>query len=563
MYGSGSASDRANLSATHYLYWEIMFSKLTLYYHTLEYLKFKQVFYRLYYFFYKPKINLTIKNNEIRKISSLIKPNFIQKDPLYFNDNAATFLNYTVDISDKKIWTDLLHARLWLYNLHYFDALNAENSEQQKIAYRLLERWMDENPPGQGIGWEAFPTSLRIINIIKYALNGGALSEKVTTLLYLQARLLNKKCEYHLLGNHLYENFGALTIAGLFFNTPESAKWFKKGYKGLQKEIKEQILNDGGHFELSPMYHGIFLEGLLDLQVIFEIYNKAFLWKNEVQLMLNWLNFMKRSNQEIAYFNDAANYIFSSPLELFHYAESLGYKIGKADNVINHLIDSGYIVLNSHNMKLICDVGNIGPDYLPGHGHADALSFELMINESPVFVNLGTSCYGNSDRRLFERGTSAHNTVVADDENSSEVWGGFRVAKRARVSDICIIKNNNTYSIKATHDGYARIKKNLFHVRTWNMCESSVEIIDNLTASVENTVAYFHLHPDCKIKSQTEKQIIIQLKNNVEIMLKTDNDFDIIDNLYAHSFGQLEQSKSIKIKLDSCKDAIYCVSKIN
>ena len=28
----------------------------------------------------------------------------------------------------------------------------------------------------------------------------------------------------------------------------------------------------------------------------------------------------------------------------------------------------------------IIDVAKIGPDYLPGHGHADTLSFELSIN---------------------------------------------------------------------------------------------------------------------------------------------------------------------------------------
>src|SRR5205085_1508534 len=100
---------------------------------------------------------------------------------------------------------------------------------------------------------------------------------------------------------------------------------------------------------------------------------------HEVQLMLNWLNFMKRTDNEISYFNDSANYIFSQPTELFNYARKLNYEINFRNNFVNNLSDSGYIVL-SNNIKLICDVGNIGPDFLPGHGHADALSFELMID---------------------------------------------------------------------------------------------------------------------------------------------------------------------------------------
>ena len=79
--------------------------------------------------------------------------------------------------------------------------------------------------------------------------------------------ILNKICEYHLLGNHLFENFKALCFAGLYFKSKESGKWFNKGLRGLKEQVKEQILQDGGHFELSPMYHCIILEGMLDLKI--------------------------------------------------------------------------------------------------------------------------------------------------------------------------------------------------------------------------------------------------------------------------------------------------------
>ena len=38
--------------------------------------------------------------------------------------------------------------------------------------------------------------------------------------------------------------------------------------------------------------------------------------------------------------------------------------------------DSGYAIYKSYEMKLIADIGNVGPDYIPGHAHADTLSFE-------------------------------------------------------------------------------------------------------------------------------------------------------------------------------------------
>ena len=43
-------------------------------------------------------------------------------------------------------------------------------------------------------------------------------------------------------------------------------------------------------------------------------------------------------------------------------------------------------------MFAIFDVAPLGPDYLPGHGHADTLSFELSLFGHRFITNSGTSC---------------------------------------------------------------------------------------------------------------------------------------------------------------------------
>ena len=73
-------------------------------------------------------------------------------------------------------------------------------------------------------------------------------------------------------------------------------------------------------------------------------------------------------------------------------------------------------------MVAMLDVGPIGPDYLPGHAHADTLSFELSLHGRRVLVNSGTSVYGIGAERLRQRGTAAHNTLTVDGADSSEVW---------------------------------------------------------------------------------------------------------------------------------------------
>ena len=87
--------------------------------------------------------------------------------------------------------------------------------------------------------------------------------------LSLQARWLSNRLEWHLLGNHLFVNAKALIFAGLFFQN-EANQWLNKGLKILKKQVSEQILGDGGQFELSTMYHALALEDLLDLVNISE-----------------------------------------------------------------------------------------------------------------------------------------------------------------------------------------------------------------------------------------------------------------------------------------------------
>ena len=87
-------------------------------------------------------------------------------------------------------------------------------------------------------------------------------------------------------------------------------------------------------------------------------------------------------------------------------------------------------------MVIIADVADIGPDYIPGHGHADVLSFELSLFGKRVIVNSGISTYELSEDRYKQRSTELHSTITIDNKNSSEVWGGFRVANRAKVFDI-------------------------------------------------------------------------------------------------------------------------------
>jgi len=430
--------------------------------------------------------------------------------------DKIVFLNEEGNLSVQTCWNDPSKKKLWLYNLHYFDDLNAADASDRVIWHRaLIQRWIAENPPTKGNGWEPYPLSLRIVNWIKWAQQGNELDSAWLDSLAMQVRYLRKRLEYHLLGNHLFANAKALIFAGLYFSGDEADKWVTKGVSMLTKELPEQVLDDGGHFELSPMYHSIILESLLDLINLARVYGnhdlltrKVDLWKETAQRMRTCLNVMCHPDGGISFFNDTTLGVAPTPDQLNAYADRLELEeIKEPEKVKNHLSDSGYIRLSKELAIMLLDVGNIGPDYLPGHAHADTLSFELSLFKQRVIVNSGISCYGNSDERLRQRGTAAHSTVEINGENSSEVWSGFRVARRAKPFGLTVNETQDAIKVSCSHDGYRRLSGKPVHNRVWEVTDEKLMVTDRIQGQFKRAVARFYLHPDVTVKYDREKKI--------------------------------------------------------
>lgn len=412
------------------------------------------------------------------------------------------FLNETGSV-DRHGWDGASKSKLWRYNQHYFDDLNAEGSVARNNLHQLLiEDWIACNPPARGTGWEPYPTSLRIVNWIKWSLSGQALSALALDSLAAQVRWLEKRLEWHLLGNHLFANAKALVFAGLFFSGDEASRWLKKGTAIIRREIPEQILRDGGHFELSTMYHSLILEDMLDLVNIAATYDRKQLsteWREPIPAMLAWLQNMSHPDGDIAFFNDAAFAIALDKHQLFTYANRLGFSVPVKCSALCYLAESGYVRMDLGPYVLMMDVARVGPDYLPGHAHADTLSIELSYAGQRVFVNSGTSEYSLSEERLRQRGTAAHNTVLVENQNSSEVWSSFRVGRRAVPSGVQVFQEENKLYVVADHNGYRFLTGQPIVKR--QVCLSSrLQIVDSIKP-IFAAEARYHLHPDVCVEN--------------------------------------------------------------
>uniref|UniRef100_UPI00404865A3 heparinase II/III domain-containing protein n=1 Tax=Algoriphagus sp. TaxID=1872435 RepID=UPI00404865A3 len=523
-----------------------MLGKAIQLYHTIKYLKVKQVVWRFIYFL--PRfVSPESKCPETKSVAFFSIP----KTGLTEDYDSYKFLNEVHQIS-RIGWDNSSISKLWKYNLHYFDFLNQFElrNEGVEIQNNTINKWIIENPYGKGTGWEPYPTSLRIINWIKWHFKTKRLSDEAKLSLWNQVQWLAVRPEYHLLGNHLFINAKALLFASTFFGLDENSVLSRKALKILKVELGEQFLEDGAHFELSPMYHALAMEDLLDLYQLTPYLPSIFPSQqilNRYFQGMKWLALMKYENDELAHFNDCANGVAPTFKELEELGVRLGLKQSFGSNKnFRHFKQSGFAVFKNENIHIIADIGNIGPDYLPGHAHADSLSFELAIKGQRVIVNSGTSEYGLSHERFRQRSTSAHSTVELDKESSSEVWSGFRVARRARITEVKINEENDKLEFAAVHDGYKRIASKPLHKRKWKLYEGNLEIIDEVKGSGNNVQLRYYLHPDIQIEL-LDDEIVLSSSEEYLAKIRTDRNVEVMESTYHDNFGSSKKNNYLLI----------------
>ena len=498
-------------------------------FNTVKYLKPIQVYYRLYYFAHRRIRNIfgfTYPLAVTSKFASLtLEPSIVSY--LSINDNIFTFLNLSHSFENGIDWNYAGFGKLWTYNLTYFDFLEQENMTKRQ-GLELIYDFIDQTDTVKD-GLEPFPVSLRAINWVKFLSKHHIKDKKIDDSLYAQYKILMDNLEYHLLGNHLLENGFSLLFGAYCF---QDEKLYTKAKEILTVELEEQILNDGAHFELSPMYHQIMLFRVLDCINLVE--NNKFqdqellaLLKTKTSIMLGWLENITYKNSDIPLLNDSANGIAPTSKELVKYASRLNVEVKKVE-----LKESGYRKIINDRYECVVDVGHIGPDYIPGHAHADTFNFELYMDNKPFIVDTGLSTYETNDRRTEERSTASHNAVEIMLENSSEVWGGFRVADRASVTDM----KESEEKIVATHDGYMK-KYGILHTREWEFGDDRVIIKDTLNKKAK-AIARFHFHPDV-----TEEEIM----QHIVIQHST---FNIQHYKYAPEFNKLIDAKVLEVAFE-------------
>jgi uncharacterized heparinase superfamily protein len=462
-------------------------------------------------------------------------------------------------------------SRLWTYHLNYCDFLNLDFSRADdpagarlRAALRIALDWCEQNSSGTEPGWEPYPLSLRVVNWLKFLGRNAARAEELgeaaalaRLLASLRAQVLSleHRLEKDLLANHLLKNIKALIFAGTLLEARESGRWWTKGQRLLRREIEEQILPDGGHFERSPMYHALALEDLMDIESLSfclpgsTVDSGAQLITETVDRMRGYLRGILHPDGEIPLFNDSSLGVARPSSELLARAEertakswehALAYATGNwklesgnsthsrrrtgdvaptgtrpeqirrsagagpaygTGATTDALADTGYAIIRETDSEscLVFDGGPLGPDYQPGHGHCDILSYEMSLHGQRVVVDTGVSTYEPGPERHHERSTAAHNTLRIDGEEQAEIWGGFRVGRRPHVGRLSTGEVEGICFARGEYKGHSGVvhSRTVFYVP----CHCWV-IVDCLRGrGVHRVESFVHFHPSIRLEA--------------------------------------------------------------
>jgi len=480
----------------------------------------------MYSFSQNKSKNIKYSNYELQKVlSNIIK--LKSSAPINsgwdYNNGLLSLLNQEPISLKKPIdWKfNPISDPLWSYCLHSWDwswkALKELSLTSKSSFKKILYDWITKVKAGKGLAWEPFPTSRRLVVwcAVAYFIDGA---KYIFPSIRQHAQYLSHNIEKDLDNNHIIANAKALTWAGYLFPEFQEAKqWREIGESILWRSLREQVRLDGGHFENSTTYHlSVWLDALETAKILQACGRYV---PEDIWILLKKMGLfaiaLRRPDGGLPLLNDSIGdepvpfkNAFSFANETFTY-DNINWISGKrkySNFPFNSIAlkDSGYVIFRSgwkkNDTYLVFDAGNLGPDHIPGHGHADTLSFELWAKGENLIVDPGVYQYTKSEWRDYFRSTSSHSTITIDRLDQSTFCGAFRVADIARGKLLDFNLNDSNEMAIGEHDGYTRLSDPVIHRRTVRFLSKDQIIIDDLILgrSEHEINIYFHL-TKCKL----------------------------------------------------------------
>ncbi|MUW13229.1 hypothetical protein GJ633_00145 [Halorubrum sp. CBA1125] len=336
----------------------------------------------------------------------------------------------------------------WRLHLHALEPVNwlvcgyeVEDSPEEVVAAirQLLQSWDNNVAIGETQylrrEWTPHAVSLRVLRLCRLYVwlqdSMPTFANQVQRIAYKNALFLEDHVEHDVGGNHLIENGAALLMAGSLFGE-YGHSWRKNGISILEKCAVDQFLDDGGHFERSPMYHILVLQRYLTAVDLLsgEEDTSPQAIKQTAADATQYLQSLMPPDERIPLLNDAAFDEFLPLTDCLRYAEQVGVVTESTGRRRQSLNASGYHWLGDSENRLLVDGGPVGPSHLPGHSHNDMLSIMLWINGMRILTDTGAYDYVPDTTRTYVRSVQAHNTVQVSEYEPIPIGGQYLMGRR-------------------------------------------------------------------------------------------------------------------------------------
>lgn len=400
-------------------------------------------------------------------------------------------------------WTWMLNRHKYWQHLgkaYFFtgDEIYAKTFVQQ------LTHWIDNNPlPSlednykESESWRRIEAGIRCENWIKsfeFIKNSKYVTpdflEKFLKALILHGEYINNTFSNF----SLTSNWGILEYHGLFNvsvfleDFKIASTWKKNALDRLSKCAELQILEDGTHWEHSPMYHNEVFHCLLNVNLLTsrkDIQLTKILVQKTKELAFANLHWQKPNyHQPILGDSDdtdtrvlltLASYVFEDSV-----LKSRAHKKLDFENylILGKKIAEDYKNMNSKNPSFLSYYQeNSGDFYMRsswseeanysslhvkklamGHAHDDLLSFTIFGNNRDYLVDNGRYTYVDNQFRELFKSSKYHNTLAVDNLPNSILNGAWDVDYKASSEDV-FTKSTPLFDYgEAKNNGYKRLK---------------------------------------------------------------------------------------------------------
>ncbi len=459
-------------------------------------------------------------------------------------------------------------AHLWRFHLHYHEFLldlvaegtKHDDAEHFDRAWNLVDQWIEGNrlddPRVAADAWHPYCISRRLpawMLLWTASPPVEELAQRVLGSMFCQARFLSRHLEWDVRGNHLLENARAMVLVGSFLDGPNADRWLRRGAKVFRKELEQQILDHGEHFERSPMYHAEMLEAVLDVRDVTvglmpELARSCDLAASR---MARFLEDIVHPDGRIPLLGDSC---FGHSAEVDQLADRVDER-GSDENARGipkeqplGRVTGDYWTFGDRDHFLIFDAGPVGPDHLPAHAHADLLGFEASFAGQRLFVDGGVFNYEDDAMRRYCRSSAAHNVLTVDDVDQCDLWSRFRMGYRGWPGKLASGQTDGFSWARATHNAYRRL--GVPKVGRWVACRPDGPwlCVDWAEGTGRHTLTqHLHLHPDVTAQITADDQLRLTAAGvSLQLRFLTPGQITLTDAWYCPEFGRRLESSVVR-----------------